>query len=95
MHPDERKESAVQYLRDAVAYYNRLGGMIKRLLTDNGSAFRSKEFRLSCRRLGITHKFTMHTGRRPTARPNASFSQRCESRPMAGPTRTPSSAAKP
>lgn len=58
MHPDERKESAVQFLRDAVAYYNRLGVTIKRLLTDNGSAFRSKEFRQACQQLGITHKFT-------------------------------------
>ena len=58
MHPDERKESAVQFLRDAVAYYNRLGVKIKRLLTDNGSAFRSKPFRLACQQLGITHKFT-------------------------------------
>lgn len=58
MHPDERKESAVQFLRDAVAYYNRLGVTIKRLLTDNGSAFRSKPFRLACQQLGITHKFT-------------------------------------
>ena len=58
MHLDERKESAVQFLRDAVAYYNRLGVTIKRLLTDNGSAFRSKEFRLACQQLGITHKFT-------------------------------------
>jgi len=58
MHPDERKESAVQFLRDAVAYYNRLGVTIKRLLTDNGSAFRSKPFRLACEQLGIQHKFT-------------------------------------
>lgn len=58
MHPDERKESAVQFLRDAVAYYNRLGVTIKRVLTDNGSAFRSKEFRLASQQLGITHKFT-------------------------------------
>jgi transposase InsO family protein len=58
MHPDERKESAVQFLRDAVAYYNRLGVTIKRLLTDNGSAFRSKPFKAACQQLGIQHKFT-------------------------------------
>jgi len=32
----------VQFLRDAVAYYGKLGVTIKRLLTDNGSAFRSR-----------------------------------------------------
>lgn len=58
MHPDERTPSAVQFLRDAVDYYNRLGVTIKRLLTDNGSAFRSKLFRAACEQLGITHKFT-------------------------------------
>ena len=58
MHPGERKESAVQFLRDAVAYYNRLGVTIKRLLTDNGSAFRSKEFKRSCEQLGIQQRFT-------------------------------------
>jgi hypothetical protein len=30
----------VQFLRDAVAYYKRLGVTIMRMLTDNGSAFR-------------------------------------------------------
>ena len=58
MHPDERKDSAVQFLRDAVGYYNRLGVTIKRLLTDNGPAFRSKPFKAACEQLGITHKFT-------------------------------------
>ncbi|SEK13008.1 hypothetical protein SAMN05444746_112166 [Variovorax sp. OK212] len=34
-----------QFLRNAVAYYARLGITVRRLLTDNGSAFRSREFR--------------------------------------------------
>lgn len=58
MHPDEKKHQAVQFLQDAVAYYARLGIAIKRLLTDNGSAFRSREFASACNALGITHKFT-------------------------------------
>ncbi|TSE32491.1 IS481 family transposase [Tepidimonas charontis] len=58
IHPDERAPSAVQFLRDAVAYYNRLGVTIKRVLTDNGPAFRSKPFRQACQQLGIAHKFT-------------------------------------
>lgn len=58
MHPDETKHSAMQFLRDAVAYYNRLGVTIKRLLTDNGSAFRSKEFKRACEQLGIQQRFT-------------------------------------
>lgn len=58
MHPDEKKPQAVQFLRDAVAYYAGLGVSIKRLLTDNGSAFRSKDFANACVQLGIQHKFT-------------------------------------
>jgi transposase InsO family protein len=58
MHPDERGPAAVAFLRDAVAYYGRLGVSIKRLLTDNGSAFRSTAFRSTCIELGIRHKFT-------------------------------------
>lgn len=58
MHPDERTASAVQFLREAVAYYARLGITVRRLLTDNGSAFRSRDFGQACRELGIRHKFT-------------------------------------
>ena len=58
MHPDEKKHQAVQFLQDAVAYYGGLGVAIKRLLTDNGSAFRSREFAAACAALGIKHRFT-------------------------------------
>ena len=58
MHPDEKIPSAVQFLRDAVAYYAALGVTIKRLLTDNGSSFRSHAFAQACQALGIRHKFT-------------------------------------
>jgi transposase InsO family protein len=58
MHPDEKTPQAVQFLRDAVAYYEGLGITVRRLLTDNGSAFRSKDFARTCVELGIKHKFT-------------------------------------
>jgi transposase InsO family protein len=58
MRPDERQGNAVAFLRDALAYYASLGVAIKRLLTDNGSAFRSKVFRQACLELGIRHRFT-------------------------------------
>jgi transposase InsO family protein len=58
MHPDERKESAVAFLRAAVAYYASLGITIRRLLTDNGSAFRSKLFVKTCGELGIAKRYT-------------------------------------
>jgi len=58
VHPDEKTPQAVAFLRAAVAYYAGLGITIKRLLTDNGSAFRSTDFARACTALGIRHKFT-------------------------------------
>ena len=47
LHPDEKTPQAVRFLKAAVAYYAELGVSIKRLLSDNGSAFRSTRLR-SC-----------------------------------------------
>jgi transposase InsO family protein len=53
--PDERKESAVAFLKAAVAYYASLGVTVARVMTDNGSCYRSKAFRDACRDLGLRH----------------------------------------
>jgi transposase InsO family protein len=58
MHPDERKGSAIEFLRASVAHYAAHGVTIKRLLTDNGSAYRSKLFNNTCQALGIKHTYT-------------------------------------
>lgn len=58
MYPDEQAPAAVQFLENAVRYYGSIGVTVKRLLTDNGSAFRSKSFAEACQRLGVRHKFT-------------------------------------
>jgi transposase InsO family protein len=58
IHPDERGESAVAHLHAAVRYYASLGITIRRLLTDNGSCYRSKAFRDARKALGLTHSFT-------------------------------------
>ena len=58
MFPDETKTSAVQFLDNAVAYYKSLGVLVKRVLTDNGPAFRSRDFASACSRLKIKHSFT-------------------------------------
>ena len=58
LYADERKASAVQFLQNTVAYFASLGVRVRRVLTDNGSAFRSKAFARACRRLGIKHSFT-------------------------------------
>jgi transposase InsO family protein len=53
--PDERKRSAVAFLKAAVAYYAGLGVTVERVMTDNGSCYKSFAFRNACRRLGLKH----------------------------------------
>ena len=55
---DERKESAVAFLKAAIAYYASLGVKIERVMTDNGSCYRSKTFAKACKQLSLKHIFT-------------------------------------
>jgi transposase InsO family protein/transposase-like protein len=55
---DQRKESAVAFLEAALAYYASLGIRVARVMTDNGSCYRSKTFRAACKRLGLRQIFT-------------------------------------
>ena len=52
---DEKAVSAAGFLRRAVAFYKRHGITVERLLTDNGSAYRSAVHAIACRTLGIRH----------------------------------------
>ncbi len=58
MLPDEKATTAIGFLRRAVGFYRRYGIQVERLLTDNGSAYRSALHALACRRLGIRHSRT-------------------------------------
>ncbi len=51
----ERKACAVTFLKAAVAYYASLGITVERVMTDNGSCYRSIAFRKACKRLGLRH----------------------------------------
>lgn len=53
--PTERKECAIAFLKAAIAYYQRLGVTVQRVMTDNGSCYISKAFRKACKRLGLKH----------------------------------------
>src|SRR6201984_668053 len=55
---NQRKESAVAFLEAAVAYFARLGVRIERVMTDNGSCYRSKRFRAACESLDLRQIFT-------------------------------------
>jgi len=52
---DERASTAVAFLRRALAFYAAHGITVERLLTDNGSAYRSTIHALACRALGLKH----------------------------------------
>jgi transposase InsO family protein len=56
--PDQRKGSAVALLEAAVAYFARLGVRVERVMTDNGSCYKSKMFRAACKRLDLRQIFT-------------------------------------
>lgn len=58
LYPDEGQANAVQFLQNSVAYLRSLGVVPRRILTDNGSAFRSKAFAQACCDLKLKHSFT-------------------------------------
>ena len=52
---DETASTAVGFLKRAVTYYQRHGITVERILTDNGSPYRSMIHAVACRKLGIRH----------------------------------------
>jgi transposase InsO family protein len=53
--PSEKKRSAIAFLKAALAYYESLGVKVERVMTDNGSCYKSFAFRRLCKRLGLRH----------------------------------------
>jgi transposase InsO family protein len=58
IHDDETAATAIGVLRNAVAWYSARGITTRRVLSDNGSAYKSHAWRDACAELGITHKRT-------------------------------------
>ncbi|WP_460754668.1 IS481 family transposase [Myceligenerans cantabricum] len=56
--PDEKGATAVSVLERAVAWFAERGVAVERVLSDNGSAYRSHLWRDACADLGIKHKRT-------------------------------------
>jgi transposase InsO family protein/transposase len=52
---NEQATTAVGFLKRAIEFYARHGITVERLMTDNGSAYRSTVHALACRLLGIRH----------------------------------------
>lgn len=56
--PDERKESCAGFLRRAAAWFATKSVQLERVMTDNGSGYRSKFFGRLVEALGARHIFT-------------------------------------
>jgi transposase InsO family protein len=52
---DEKAKTAIGFLRRALGFYAARGIEVERLMTDNGSAYRSIAHAVACRALGIRH----------------------------------------
>jgi transposase InsO family protein len=53
--PDQKAVSATAFLKAAVAYYQSLGIAVERVMTDNGSCYKSFAWRDTCKDLAIKH----------------------------------------
>ncbi len=51
--PNERKQNPIAFLKAARAYYKSLGIKLERVMTDNGSCYKSSAFRRACKRLSL------------------------------------------
>jgi transposase InsO family protein len=58
IHPDERRETAAGFLTRAHAWFADHGVVIQRVLTDNGSCYRSHLWHQTCQQLDITPRRT-------------------------------------
>jgi len=58
IHDDERADTAIAVLRRAISWFAARGVVVERVLTDNGSAYRSNAWRQACAELGIRPKRT-------------------------------------
>jgi transposase InsO family protein len=52
---DEKAITAVGFLRRAIAFFERHGIVVERVMTDNGSAYVATLHALACRALGVRH----------------------------------------
>jgi transposase InsO family protein len=53
--PDEKRPSCLRFLFNALRYFRSLGVKVQRVMTDNGSSFRSHRYAKALRRLRIRH----------------------------------------
>jgi transposase InsO family protein len=55
LFPDERRESVITFLRRAIAWFRERGIRVRRVMTDNGPAYKSHAFARACWRHRLRH----------------------------------------
>lgn len=84
--PDEKKESAVVFLRAALAYYESLDVTVTCVMTNNGACYESKAFAKACRDLGLKHIRSRPYKPRTNDKPERFIQRRpCANGPMLAP----------
>lgn len=58
VHRDEKGATATAFLQRAIAWFERHGITVHRLMSDNGSCYRSTAFNVALERRGIRHLYT-------------------------------------
>ena len=58
IYPRENAQTCLDFIREVQAHFAALGVRIQRLLTDNGSAYRSLLLKAQLPKLGLAHSFT-------------------------------------
>jgi transposase InsO family protein len=58
MLPDQKAETTIGFLNSAVDFFATHGIGVRALLTDNGSSYRSQQFRHACQQMAIKHSRT-------------------------------------
>jgi hypothetical protein len=93
IRPDEKKESAVAFLKTAIAWYASLGITVERVMIDNGPCYKSFAWRDVCEKRASSTSEPNPIRQRQTERPSASSSHPSENgptqRPMKHPTTEP------
>ena len=56
--PDQKTDSTIAFLKEAVDFFARHGITVRALLTDNGSSYRAHQFRQACLQMGLKHRRT-------------------------------------
>ena len=58
MLPDQKAETTIGFLNATVDFFATHGIQVRALLTDNGSSYRSRQFRSACQQMQLKHRRT-------------------------------------